>query len=114
MKIILCLLMLFPFVSGFAQTVSPANAHLLKNTVIKELKLERANLREAIDALRNLTQQGEAQVNFVLSPDVKVEEISITLDVRGISGLDALATLLQMSGTRAELKQGSIWILPNP
>ena len=51
---------------------------------------------------------------FVISPDVKAEEKRLTLSIRGVSGMDALATILQMSGTRAELKQGSIWILPNP
>jgi len=106
------LLLLFPLLP--AEGSAPANANLLKDTVIKEFTLEGANLREAIDQLRELTQNGEEQVNFVIAPDVKAEEKVLTMDVRGISGMDALATILQMSGTRAELKRGSIWILPNP
>ncbi|MDF3129024.1 hypothetical protein P0Y35_07445 [Kiritimatiellaeota bacterium B1221] len=98
----------------FAQNLSPANTHLLKETTIPEITLKNADLREALDVLRELTKTEDLEVNFVISPDVKAEEKVLTFSIRGVSGVDAFATILQMSGTRAEIKRGSIWILPNP
>lgn len=109
------LLFLFTCCCGraVAEEASPANAHLLK-AVLPELKLDGADLQQAIDLLRDKTEVGEKQVNFVLPPETKAETRKVTLNLRGISGMDALATILQMTGTRAEIKRGSIWILPNP
>ncbi len=106
--------MLLPFGLLFAENLSPANTHLLKETTIPEISLENANIREALDTLRALTKKDDLEVNFVISPEVKVEETNLTFTIRGVSGVDAFATILQMSGTRAELKLGSVWILPNP
>lgn len=114
MRQLLTIFLLLFFTPGFAEDAAPANSQLLKNTTLKELKLEQVTLPEAIDALRKQTQQGELEVNFVIPPETLKLNKVVSLELRGVSGLDALAMILRQTGTRAELKQNSIWILPNP
>ena len=114
MKLFLSLLFLLSFTQVISGSSSPANTHLLKNTTIEELKVEKMPLDEVIDLLREQTKQGVREVNFVLAPETKANERWVTLDLRGVKGIDALSMILQQTQTRAELKRNSIWILPNP
>lgn len=96
-----------------AEMASPANADLLRQT-LPAIKLERAPLTDAIKELRELSKLGEEQVNFFISPEAEEGERIVTLDLRGVTGMDALAMILRQTATRAELRRNILWILPNP
>lgn len=97
-----------------AETTSPANTHLLREAIIPELILNRATLSEAIDLLRDSTKKEDLQVNFLVTPEAAAMTTVVSLDLRGVNGLDAFSTILSITKTRAEIRRNIIWILPNP
>ncbi|WFB35823.1 hypothetical protein P3T73_16850 [Kiritimatiellota bacterium B12222] len=99
---------------AFADSASPANTHLLKETVLQEFTLVNVSLSDAIAELRELTKTKSKQVNFVIPPETEALSKEVTLDLRGVSGLDAFAMILRQTATHAEIRMNSIWILPNP
>lgn len=95
-----------------AQSPEPGNTHLFRNAVLEEVNFTRAPLDEVISFLREVTRQGEDQVNFVIPPETKARERMVTLNLRNVKVVDAFATILRMTGTRAEIRQNMVWILP--
>ena len=91
---------------------SPGNTHLFRNTVLEEVSFRKAPLDEVIAFLREQTKRGEEQVNFVIPPQTQAAERIVTLDLRNVQAVDAFATILRMTGTRAEVRQNMVWILP--
>jgi hypothetical protein len=96
-----------------AHSPTPGNTHLFRNAVIEELKFVRAPLDEVIAFLREETRQGDTQVNFIIPYETKASERMVTLDLKNVNAVDAFATILKMTGTRAEMKQNMVWILPD-
>lgn len=113
MKTLRLLFLMLPVGLACAQTTSPANTHLLREATIPELVFDKTPLSDAIRRLREVTTQGEEQVNFLLSPALGERPRQVTFDLRGINGMDAFATILSQTKTRAEIRRNIIWILPN-
>ena len=91
---------------------SSDHTELFRTTVIAEVSFQRAPLDEVITFLQKETRQEDRQVNFVIPPETKASERVVTLDLRNAKAIDVFATVLRMTGTRAELRRGMVWILP--
>lgn len=107
LRFTLFLLLMFPAFGATART----NARLLRDSRIN-ITLQRADLPTAIRTLRELTREGEDQVNFFITGEAEEIGRTVSLDLRGVSGADALTMILQQTGTRAEVRGNILWILP--
>jgi len=113
MKTCILLSLLISAVTLRAQHSSAANTHLFRTAVIEEVTFHQAPLDEVIAFLREETRQGDVQVNFVIPAETNASERMVTLDLRNVKAVDVFATVLNMTGTRAEIKQNMVWIVPN-
>lgn len=112
MKHFLCVLCFVPLGMVMAGAGSSANLHLLRNQVLDELNVEQATLDQVIDLIREKTKVGEVQVNFIIPAETNPASRRVTLDLRGVNAMDVFATVLSMTGTRAELRHNMVFILP--
>jgi hypothetical protein len=106
------LLLSLMVIPGWSQSSDPANTRLFRTTVIREVLFDQAPLDEVMTFLREQTRQGDREVNIVISPEVNSSERRVTLNLRNAKAVDVFATVLQMTGTRAEVRRSIVWILP--
>lgn len=113
MKSVLFCLLILLYCPGWAESSSPANTHLFRTTVIEEVEFEQMPLNEVITFLQDATRKGDQQVNFILPPETRASERRITLSLRNIKAVEVFATVLTVTGTRAEIRKNIVWILPD-
>jgi len=94
-----------------------AREKAFNSVMLREIKLEDAELRESLDALAKMVEAiTEEQVtpNFILQdPDGRFADVRVTLNLRNVTAGAVLEYMLSSAKARARHDEYAIVILPN-